>query len=100
MDQKQEKATINPRNNDDMCSKYTLATSLNCRQIGKRPERFSKIKSSMNQYEWKEANLPSEAKDWKKFERNSKTIAFNVLFSPHNSEKNKTRVNFMTRFKA
>ena len=37
MDQKQEKATINPKNNDDMCSKYTLAASLNRREIGKHP---------------------------------------------------------------
>ena len=33
--------------------------------------------------------FPSDAKDWKKFETNNKTIAFNV-FSLHNrQEKNK-----------
>ena len=30
--------------------------------------------------------LSAEPKDWKKFERNNKTISLNILFVPHNTE--------------
>ena len=30
--------------------------------------------------------FPAGAKDWKKFERNNKTIALNILSVPHNKE--------------
>ena len=38
-------------------------------------------------YKWKEIKLPAESKDWKRFERNNKTITPNVLFPPNNKEK-------------
>ena len=28
--------------------------------------------------------FPAGIKDWKRFERNNKTIALNILFAPHN----------------
>ena len=31
--------------------------------------------------------FPSHSKDWKKFESNNKSIALNILYVPHNSEK-------------
>ena len=30
--------------------------------------------------------FPAGPKDWKKFERNNKTIALNILFIPHNTK--------------
>ena len=30
--------------------------------------------------------MPAGPEDWKKFERNNKTIALNILFIPHNTE--------------
>ena len=49
------------------------------------PERISNIEPFINQYNWKGIDFPAEIKDWKKFERNNKTIAFNILFIPHNT---------------
>ena len=53
----------------------------------KNPQRISKIKPFIDQYNWKEIDFPSHSKDWKKFEQNNKTIALNILFVPHNTEK-------------
>ena len=84
---KNKKATINPKNNDDNCFQYALTIALNHKQIKSHPERISKIKPFIDQYNWKERNFPSHSKDWKKFEQNNKTIALNILFVPHNTEK-------------
>ena len=48
---------------------------------------ISKIKPFIDQYDWKERNFLAQQKDWKKFELNNKTIAFNVLFVPYNTKK-------------
>ena len=53
----------------------------------KNPQRISKIKPFIDQYNWKEIDFPSHSKDWKKFEQNNKTIALNILFVPYNTEK-------------
>ena len=37
---KDEKATINPKNNDDKCFQYALAVALNYEQIKSHPERI------------------------------------------------------------
>ena len=84
---KNKKATINPKNNDDNCFQYALTIALNHKQIKSHPERISKIKPFIDQYNWKEIDFPSHSKDWKKFEQNNKTIALNILFVPHNTEK-------------
>ena len=41
---KNKKATINPKNNDDKCFQYALTVALNYEQIKDHPERISKIK--------------------------------------------------------
>ena len=53
----------------------------------KNPQRISKIKTFIDQYIWKEIDIPSHAKDWKMFEQNNNTIALNILFVPHYTEK-------------
>ena len=40
--------------------------------------------SFINKYSWKEIEFPSHKNDSKKFEKNSKSIALNVLYVPHN----------------
>ena len=82
-----KKSTINPKNNDDNCFQYTLTVALNHKQIKSNPERISKIKPFIDQYNWKEIDFPSHSKDWKKFEQNNKSIALNILFVPYNTEK-------------
>ena len=84
---KKKKATINLKNNDDDCFQYALVVALNYQNIKKDPQRISKIKSFIDQYNWKEIDFPSHSKDWKKFELNNKSIALNILFVPYNTEK-------------
>ena len=84
---KNKKATINPKNNDDKCFQYALTVALNYEQINKNPQRISNIKPFIDQYNWKEIDFPSHSKDWKKFESNIKSIALNILYVPHNTEK-------------
>ena len=48
---------------------------------------MSKIKPFIDKYNWKEIEFPSQGKNWKKFESNNKSIALNILYIPHNTEK-------------
>ena len=52
--------------------------------IENHPERISNIKPFINQYNWKGIDFPAGIKDWKKFEKNNKTIALNILSILHN----------------
>ena len=83
---KNKKATINPKNNDDKCFPYALTVALNHLNIGENPQGTWKIKPFIDQYNWKEIEFPSEKKDWKMFQQNSKTIALKILFVPHNNK--------------
>ena len=83
---KNKKATINLKSNDDKCFKYALTVALNYEQIKDHPERISKIKPFIDQYNWREIDFPSHSKDWKKFESNNKSIVLNILYVPHNTE--------------
>ena len=81
---KNKKATTNSKNNDDNCFHYTLTVALNYQNIKKDPQRISKIKLIIDQYNWKKIHFPSHSKDLKRFEQNHKTIALNILSIPHN----------------
>ena len=83
---RKQKTTINPKNNDDKCFQYAITVALNHEQIKDHPERISKIKYFIDQYNWKEIDFPPHSKDWKNFESNNKSIALNVLYVPHNTE--------------
>ena len=84
---KNKNTTINPKNNDDKCFQYALTVALSYEQIKKDPERISKIKPFVEQYDWKEIDFLPHKKDWKKFELNNKSIALNILYVPYNTEK-------------
>ena len=85
---KNQRATINPQNKkDDRCFQYAVTVALNHEQIKDYPERISKIKTFIDQYNWKEIDFPSHGEDWKKFKSNSKSVALNILYVPHNTEK-------------
>ena len=81
---KDKKSTINPKNNDDKCFQYAVTLALNLDKIKRDPQRISKIKPFIDQYNWKDINFPSTNKDWKKFELNNE-IALNILYVPHNT---------------
>ena len=79
---KNKKATINSINKkDNKCFQYTVVVSLNHEEIGKKPERITKIKLFINKYEWEGINFPSAKDEWKRFEKNNVTIALNVLYA-------------------
>ena len=83
---KNNKATINPKNKDNKCFKYALTAALNNKKIKYHPERISNLKPFFDQYNWKDIELPSHSKDWKKFEQNNKKIALNILFVLYNTK--------------
>ena len=65
---KNKKATINPQNKkDDKCFQYAVTVALNHEQIKDHPERISKIKPFIDQYNWNEIDFPLHGKDWKNF---------------------------------
>ena len=81
-----KKSTINPKNNDDKYFQYAVTFTLNLNRIDNHPERISKIKPFIDQYNWKDIDFPAMIKDWKKFELNNE-IALNILYVPHNTKK-------------
>ena len=83
---KNKKSTINPKNNDHKCFQYAVTLALNLDKINSHPERISKIKPFIEQYNWKELDFPATSKDWKKFESNNE-IALNILYVLHNTKK-------------
>ena len=49
-----KKATINSKNSDDKSFQcYAIIAALNYKNIGKHPERITKIKPFINQHKWK-----------------------------------------------
>ena len=64
-----KRATINTKNKDNKYENH--------------PQRTSNIKPFID---WKDIDFPAGIKDWKRFERNNKTIALNILSIPHNKK--------------
>ena len=69
---KDKKSTINPKNNDLKCFQYAATLALNFDNINNHPEKLSKIRPFIDQYNWKDIDFPATSKDWKKFELNNK----------------------------
>ena len=68
---------------DNKCFQYPITTTLNYQNINRHPERISKLKPFINNYNWKDIEFPSHSKDWRKFECNNKAVALNILFVPY-----------------
>ena len=83
---KNKKSTINPKNNDYKCFQYAITLALNLNEINNHPERISKIKPFIEEYNWKNIDFPSTSKDWKKFELNN-DVALNILYVPYDTKK-------------
>ena len=82
---KNKKSTINPKNNDNKCFQYAI--TLNYDKIDRNPQRISKIKPFIDNYNWKDIDFPSRRKDWNKFELNNNNIALNILYVAFNTKK-------------
>ena len=78
-------ATINPKNKDNKSFQYSITVALNHQNIENHPERISNIKLFIDQYNWESIDFPAGITDWKRFERNNKTIAPNILYIPPNT---------------
>ena len=79
---KNKGATINCQNDDDKCFQYAITIALSYDEIKKHHQRVNKVKSFIDQYNWKDINFPSHVDDWKKCELNNKSVALNVLYVP------------------
>ena len=83
---KNKKTTINRKNKDNECFKYAITAALNYSKINNHPEKVSKRKPFIENYNWKDTEFPSCSKDWKKFEQNNNTIALNISYVPYNTK--------------
>ena len=83
---KDKKSTINPKNNDLKCFQYAATLAQNFDNINNLPEKITKIRPFIDQYNWIDIDFPATSKDWKKFELNNK-VALNILFVLHNTKK-------------
>ena len=72
--------------NNNNSFQNALNDSLDYQTIKTHPERISKPKSYINQYNWKDIKLPSDKEDREKFGQNNKEIVLNVLFVPYNKK--------------
>ena len=72
-----------------------MTVALNHQSIEKNTQRISKIKPFIDQHNWKEINFTSHRKDWKKL-INNKSIALNILYVTHNTEK--TRLAYKSKY--
>ena len=63
-----------------------LDEALNYQNIKTNPEKISKLKPYINMYNWEGIDFPAGPKDWKKIEKNNRTITLNVLYIPRNTK--------------
>ena len=84
---KNKHARINPKNiKVNECFKYAIIAALHHQEIGKDPQRISKHKPCINNYNRKDIDFPSGSNEYKKFEQNNRNIALNILSVPSNKE--------------
>ena len=71
---KNKKVIINPQNTEDnKCFQYAITTTLNYRNIDHHPQRSSKLKPFIDNYNWDNICFPAGYKDYSAFEKNSST---------------------------
>ena len=74
-----KKATINPKNKkDNECFKWSIIAGLNYNKIKekelKKILKFKRVDTDFLSYQ----------REWEEFEQNNTSVAFNILFVPHN----------------
>ena len=84
---KDKKCAGNQKNNDNKCFQYVTTLALNFNKIDKNPQRISRIKPFIENYNWNDINFPATKKDWNRFEVNNKNVALNILYVPFNTKK-------------
>ena len=84
---KDKKCIVNQKKNDNKCFQYATTLALNFNKIDRNPQRISKNKPFIDNYNWNDINFPTAKKDWNKFEVNNKDVALNILYVPFNTKK-------------
>ena len=65
---------------------------MNYQNIDSHPERISKLKHFIDNYNWDNICFPAAHKDYSEFghkdysEKNNSNIAINILYVPHNTK--------------
>ena len=67
---------------EDNCFQNVLNDSLDYQTIKTHPERMSKRKPYINQYNWKDIKFPLDKEDLKKFEQINKEITLMYYLYP------------------
>ena len=73
-----KKAIINPKNEDQECSKWAVITASRWEEINNNPERISKLKRFEKDFDWSGIGFPVSVKDISKFEFRNQ-ISINLL---------------------
>ena len=59
-----KRTTINPKNTEDNeCFKYAMIAALPHQEFRRNPQRISKLKPFIDNYNWKDIEFPSHSKD-------------------------------------
>ena len=90
---KDKKSTVNQKNNDNKCFQYAATLVLNFNKIDKNPQRISRIKPFIENYNWNDINFPAAKKDWNRVEVNNKNVALNIYMFPLTPKKLKSPIN-------
>ena len=81
------KKVTNPKNTEDNnCFQYAIIAALNYQNINHNPERISKLRQFLNNYNWDNICFPAGHKDYSAFEKNNSDIAISILYVPHNTK--------------
>ena len=84
---KHRKVIINPKNtNDNNCFQYAIIAALNYQNINHNPERMSKLKPFIDNYNWDNIDFSAGHKDYSAFEKNNSDIAINILYVPYKTK--------------
>ena len=71
--------------NGDADFEDALDDTLDSQTIERRTEGISKLRHTINKYNWRGIDFPAGPKKWVKFEKKNQTIALNVLHIPRNT---------------
>ena len=71
-------AIINPKNSDLECFKWAIIAAMRWEEIGRDPQRISKLKRFEPDFDWTGIGLPVSFRDIKKFESRNQ-ISVNIL---------------------
>ena len=83
-----KRVTINPKNlNDNYCFPYAIIAALHHEEIKKASQRITKLIPYIDNYNWKDIDFSPEQKYCKRFERNKKDIALNILSASSTEKK-------------